>query len=63
MGLKLVRHGGPEDRGVTDAYYGRAPQPHCFDGDTITSPKRIDLTTQELTEYYEGYNNCIDRKS
>ena len=60
--LKLVRHGSPEDRGVMDAYYGRVSDPHCFEGDTITSFCRTDLTTQELTEYYEGYNNCTDRK-
>ena len=60
--LTLVRHGSPEDRGVMDAYYGRDPDPHYFEGDTITSPKRTDLTTQELSEYYDGYNNCTDRK-
>ena len=30
--LELPRHGGPEDRGSADAYYGRDPQPHYFEG-------------------------------
>ena len=25
MGLTLIRHGSPEDRGAMDAYYGRDP--------------------------------------
>ena len=57
MGLTLVRHGGPEDRGTMDAYYGREPDPHMFEG-----TKRTALNTQELSEYYDGYNNCTDRK-
>ena len=60
--LELPRHGGAEDRGSADAYYGRDPQPHYFEGATLASPKRTDLTTQEITEYYIGYNNCTDRK-
>jgi hypothetical protein len=62
MGLTLIRHGSPEDRGAMDAYYGRDPDPHCHDGDTINSPKRTDLSCQENLEYYQGYNNCTDRK-
>ena len=57
-----VRHGSPEDRGHMDAYYGRDPQPHYFEGDTLQSVKRTDLSCQEYLEYYQGYNNCTDRK-
>ena len=60
--LELPRHGGPEDRGSADAYYGRDPQPHYFEGDTLQSVKRTDLSCQEYLEYYQGYNNCTDRK-
>ena len=52
----------PEDRGTMDAYYGRDPDPHCFEGNPLSSPRRIDLTTQELSEYYKGYITCTDRK-
>ena len=52
----------PEDRGAMDAYYGRDPEPHCFEGNPLSSPRRIDLTTQELSEYYKGYITCTDRK-
>ena len=62
MGLTLIRHGSPEDRGTMDAYYGRDPDPHCFEGNPLSSPRRIDLTTQELSEYYKGYITCTDRK-
>ena len=34
----------------------------AHDGDTINSPKRTDLSCQEYLEYYQGYNNCTDRK-
>ena len=60
--LTLVRHGSPEDRGTMDAYYGHQPDPHYHDGDTLTSPRRTDLSCQEYLEYYQGYNNCTDRK-
>ena len=33
--MKDVRHGSPEDRGHMDAYYGRDPNPHYFEGDTL----------------------------
>ena len=60
--LDLPRHGSAADRGAADAYYGRAMEPHYFEGGTYCSPRRTDLTNQELMEYFVGYNDCTDRK-
>jgi len=37
-------------------------EPHYFEGGTYCSPRRTDLTNQELMEYFVGYNDCTDRK-
>ena len=50
--LDLPRHGSAADRGAADAYYGRAMEPHYFEGGTYCSPRRTDLTNQELMEYF-----------
>ena len=46
-----------------DAYYGRDPTTSLtLRGIRYNSPKRTDLSCQEYLEYYQGYNNCTDRK-
>jgi hypothetical protein len=58
------RHGSAYDRGSADAYYGRAPDPHYFVGDTYVT-KRVskeDMTQDEIDTYLRGYNNETDRK-
>lgn len=58
------RHGSAYDRGSADAYYGRAPDPHYYLGDTHTT-KRIgkeDMTQDEIDSYLTGYNQETDRK-
>jgi hypothetical protein len=50
-------HGSPHDRGRADAWYGRNPVPHYFEGDSFMSP-RVDLqdmTKQEIQSYQDGY--------
>jgi hypothetical protein len=52
------RHGGPEDRGAADAYYGRPFAPHYFVGGSYTS-ERISqsyMTPEEIAEYKTGYD-------
>lgn len=59
-----ARHGGPEDRGAADAYYGRPFRPHYFTGPTYQStevPKHA-MTPAQQEEYREGFENCTDRK-
>lgn len=47
------RHGGPFDRGTSDAYYRREFDPHYYEKGTGTSP-RIEI--KEGTPEYEAYN-------
>lgn len=56
------RHGGPEDRGSADAYYGRPYRPHYFTGATHMSPEVTTLTPEETEAYRKGYVNETDRK-
>ena len=60
----LPRHGGPQDRGSADAYYGRPYDPHYYVGDSITSERveKADMTEGEIAAYYYGYDNEDDRK-
>ena len=61
-GVGLPRHGGPEDRGGADAYYGRPMSAHYFIGRTELSPKVTYLTEEEIADYVRGYNTCTERK-
>lgn len=56
------RHGSPYDRGSADAYYGRAPRPHYFIGESFHSPMVTDLTEDERAAYMAGYTEETDRK-
>jgi hypothetical protein len=52
-----TEHGSPHDRGRADAWYGRDPLPHYFEGDSFMSA-RVDLqdmTQQEIQSYHDGY--------
>jgi hypothetical protein len=52
-----TEHGSPHDRGRADAWYGRDPLPHYFEGDSFMSA-RVDLqemTQQEIQAYHGGY--------
>jgi hypothetical protein len=53
-----ARHGGPFDRGAADSYYGRAPRPHYFVGDTYSSDEvtRDQMTREEREAYHAGYD-------
>lgn len=53
------RHGGPFDRGSADAYYGRPPEPHYYEGDTAMSPRVTEenMTQADLTAYMAGYES------
>lgn len=50
-------HGSPYDRGDSDAYYGRKPNPHAWlDGlGREVLPKEM-LTDSQVAEYYLGYD-------
>lgn len=64
MNSNLPKHGSPMDRGAADAYYGRSPNPHYWPNGTLKGYKvtREDMTAEQIAEYYEGYDNQIDRK-
>ena len=54
-----TRHGGPYDRGSADAYYGREPRPHYFEGDTYKTPEVIpEPGSPEWNAYLHGYAEC-----
>lgn len=58
------RHGGPFDRGHSDAYYGRPIDPHYYLGASYDS-RRIDvheMTDTERSEYLVGYVTCTEKK-
>ena len=38
--LEMPRHGSAEDRGSADAYYGRQPEPHYYEGATMQLTKK-----------------------
>ena len=61
---RIPEHGGPQDRGSADAYYGRNYDPHWYPlgthkGERIES---IDMSDSEIEEYKYGYENEDDRK-
>lgn len=58
------RHGGPEDRGSADAYYGRPFNPHYYEGATGNSKRieKAEMTPEEIAAYRKGYANETDRK-
>ena len=57
------RHGGPNDRGSADAYYGRPKNPHKYEGNTGHG-EPIKLTDPvEIAAYHAGYDGCDDRKN
>jgi|TARA_B110000503_G_C6855297_1_gene292557 hypothetical protein len=60
-----TRHGGPYDRGSSDAYYGRRFDPHYYAGDTYSSPRiaLTDMAVDEIVAYTVGYRDCNERKA
>ena len=61
---RMPVHGGPQDRGSADAYYGRQYSPHWYPlgtgkGERIES---INMSDSEIEEYKYGYDNEEDRK-
>lgn len=60
-----VRHGGPYDRGSSDAYYGRGYNPHYYRGKTYASEcvEQSAMTEAEIAEYDAGYDEEYDRKN
>ena len=63
-GNDLPRHGGPQDRGSADAYYGRPYDPHYYVGDSMQS-ERVEkdfMTVGEIAAYDYGYEEETDRK-
>lgn len=60
----FIRHGGPQDRGAADRYYGRAYDPHYYVGVTGASPRveAVDMTDDEIAQYEYGWDNETDRK-
>lgn len=58
--MKMARHGGPYDRGSADAYYRREFEPHYYRGATYSSTRveQVDMTTEELIEYTEGWEDA-----
>ena len=57
--MRKARHGGPYDRGSADAYYRRPYEPHYYRGATYSSTRvnQVDMTTEELMEYTEGWED------
>ena len=57
--MRKARHGGPYDRGSADAYYRRPFDPHYYRGATYSSTRvnQVDMTTEELIEYTEGWED------
>ena len=55
------RHGGPEDRGSADAYYGRPFAPHYFVGGSYSSDRveKAQMTRKEIKEYKTGYDEQV----
>lgn len=52
------RHGGPYDRGSSDSYYRRSPEPHYYEGGTGVGKRfeEADMTDWQITEYNAGYD-------
>ena len=61
------RHGGPYDRGSSDAYYGRRFRPHFyipgqFQAMTVVEVTSEAMTEKEISEYKEGFFQEEDKK-
>lgn len=49
-------HGSPFDRGSSDSYYRRMPDPHYYDSTSPSGKRRKDeMTPAQITEYNAGY--------
>ena len=58
------RHGGPEDRGSADRYYGRAFDPHYYVGGSYSSERIAGerLTAEDRRQYKKGYEEQTEEK-
>ena len=52
------RHGGLYDRGHSDYYYGRVPNPHWWPMAPGNGKKITDLSPEEIAEYNAGYDDA-----
>jgi hypothetical protein len=62
---KLPPHGSPADRGAADAYYGRAPRPHKYEGGSVLGLRiglHRDGDAVEYKEYMDAFMAEDDRK-
>lgn len=52
------RHGSPYDRGSSDSYYCRSPEPHYYEYGTGVGKliEEADMTPWQITEYNAGYD-------
>jgi len=55
-------HGGPEDRGSADRYYGRARNPHYYPNGSYKVPLVTLLNKAEVAAYNRAYDEETDRK-
>lgn len=51
------RNGSLFDRGIADAYYGRAFAPHWYPEGTYNGNRIENLTSEEIEEYRKGYQH------
>jgi hypothetical protein len=55
-------HGSLYDRGSADAYYHRGSNPHWYPAGSYKGERIVDLTQEEIEEYFVGYNQEQERK-
>jgi len=60
----MPEHGGPQDRGSADYYYGRAFDPHWYPEGTGFGVRveKNQMTENEIAQYTYGYENETDEK-
>ena len=58
----MPKHGSPADRGKSDAYYGRAHDPHKWPDGRRSSRVELQEGSQEEREYTAAYYSEDDRK-
>ena len=58
-------HGGPWDRGSSDAYYGRSFDPHWWPKGTYEGSRveMAQMTASEIVAYTAGYRDTHERKA
>lgn len=54
---QYARHGGAYDRGSSDYWYWRDPDPHYYADGVYSSERITNLTADELAAYWQGYKD------